>query len=201
MDIVVSTHRQESWLDALLHGLAVQTRKDFRVIVVHDGVSPRTREITDEIRRRTGLDIAYAETARRFKDWGHSLRAMALQQYVEAPHVLFTNGDNYYVPRFVEYALEPFRDPDVGVVHFNMVHSHVRAESVPPGDYGFFRTEFAPFKCDIGAFITRTDIAKCVGFNHRHSVADAAFIEEIHAYRERHPFQIVKVEKILFVHN
>jgi cellulose synthase/poly-beta-1,6-N-acetylglucosamine synthase-like glycosyltransferase len=201
LDIVVATYRQDHWLEALLYGLAVQTRKDFRVVVVHDGPSKRAREAVEEIGRRSALRLVYAETPRRFKDWGHSSRAHALEHHVDSPYVLFTNGDNYYVPRFVEFAMAPFENPAVGVVYFDMVHSHDRTESVPPGEYGYFRTEFQPFKCDIGAFITRTDIAKRVGFRHRHNVADAVFIEEINADRIQHPFEIVKVDRVLFVHN
>lgn len=201
LDVVVATYKQDHWIDALLHGLAVQTRPDFRVIVVHDGPSKHAREAIADIGRRSSLRLVYAETPRRFKDWGHSSRAYALEHHVESPYVLFTNGDNYYVPRFVEFAMTPFDDPAVGVVLFDMVHSHERAESVPPGEYGYFKTEFQPFKCDMGAFVTRTDIARRVGFNHRHNTADASFIEEINADRLQHPFGIVKVDRVLFVHN
>jgi glycosyltransferase involved in cell wall biosynthesis len=201
LDIVVATYNQEHWIDVLLHGLAVQTRTDFRIVVVHDGPSVQARKAVADIGRRTALRLVYAETPRRFKDWGHSLRAFALERLVESPYVLFTNGDNYYVPRFVEFAMAPFDDPAVGVAYFDMVHSHDRPDSLPPGDYGYFKTAFEPFKCDLGAFITRTDIARRVGFVHRHNTADAAFIEEINADRLRHPFEIVKVHRVLFVHN
>lgn len=201
LDIVVATYHQHAWLEALLYGLAVQTRQDFRVIVIHDGPSRATRDAVEEIVGRTRLRAIYAESPQRFKDWGHSLRAWALRELVEAPHVLFTNGDNYYVPRFVEFAMAPFENDSVGVAYFDMVHSHDRADSIPPGDYGYFRTEFLPFKCDMGAFAVRTDIARRVGFNHRENTADARFIEEINADRETHPFDIVKVERVLFVHN
>ncbi len=201
LDIVVATYHQPAWLETLLYGLAVQTRRDFRVIVVHDGPSAATRATITEIASRTRLRIVYAETPRRFNDWGHSLRAWALRELVEAPRVLFTNGDNYYVPRFVEFAMQPFEEPTVGVALFDMVHSHDRADAQPPGDYGYLKTEFLPCKCDIGAFIVRTDIARRVGFNHRHNTADAAFIEEINSDRLASPFAVVKIDRVLFVHN
>jgi len=201
LDIVVATYEQKFWIDTLLNALAVQTRRDFRVIVVHDGPSFRSRATVDDLRRHTALDIVYAETPERHHDWGHSPRAHALASLVSSPCVLFTNADNYYVPRFAEFALEPFDDPAVGVVNFDMVHSHTREESMPPGPYGYFKTQFLPCQCDMGAFITRTDIARAVGFNHRHNEADAAFIGEINAYRRTRPFSIVKVDRVLFVHN
>ncbi|MEW5981238.1 MAG: glycosyltransferase [Acidobacteriota bacterium] len=201
LDIVVSTYEQPFWIDTLLSSLAVQSRNDFRVVIVHDGPSTASRKRVNLLRRWTGLDILYAETPVRHHDWGHSPRAFALATIVSSPLVLFTNADNYYVPIFVETALPPFDDPDVGVVFFDMLHSHAREENVPPGPYGYFRTRFESCQCDLGAFVTRTDIARAVGFNHRHNEADAAFIEEVKAYRQHRPFAIEKIDRVLFVHN
>ncbi len=202
LDIVVATFNQERELPCLLHSLACQTRRDFNVLVYHDGPGAAGQKAgIEEIGRKTGLNLGWCESGLRFNDWGHSLRAQALKNFVMAPCVLFTNGDNYYVPKFVEYALAPLADERVGVVHFDCVHSHDHPANVPPGDYGFFSSRFEPYGCDIGAMIVRTSIAKAVGWNHFNRDADARFIGEILDYRRANPFDIVKVDKALMVHN
>lgn len=201
LDIVVSTYNQRNELPCLLYSLACQTRKDFRVLVFHDGIDVNNQqEEVMSIAKKTELKLLWFNTLHRYADWGHSLRKLALEQYVENPFVLFTNGDNYYMPKMVEWSIGMMEN-QIGVLYFDCVHSHNHPINTPLGEYGYFKSEFRPCGCDIGAMIIRTDIAKAVGWNHTNRDADAEFIREILEYQKTNDFKIVKVDKVLFVHN
>jgi hypothetical protein len=79
-----------------------------------------------------------------------------------------------------------------------MVHSHDQGF----GTYSTLNTDFIGYRCDIGSFIVRSDIAYDVGFNRRDFNADAFFINEINEYRKVYKiFDIKKIDKYLMTHN
>lgn len=202
LDILTVTYNQEKELPCFLHSLNCQTRRDFRVVVMHDGIPVDTDKFW-MMGSDTELKIERALLSDRRNDWGHTLRATMLSMYLENPYVLLTNADNYYMPRFVEYMLKRFEDDkEVGVVYCNAVHSHPHPNNNPSHmDYGVFQANFAPCQCDIGEIIVRSDIARAVGFKHRHRDADASWIQDILDYQKEHYFKIVKESRTLFVHN
>ena len=207
LNIIVSTYQQVRPLYCLIESLFCQRPYDVGVSIYHDG--PDDYIIRDNLIYRyvvPGPWLKYQATEKRYNDFGHSLRAIGLEKLESKKDdwVLFTNGDNYYCPAFVQEMLEPIEnhpDMNIGVVFCDMVHSHNRTDSSSKSTYGYFETDFKPYKCDIGAFIVRQDIAKAVGFNHRNNEADAEFIKELLEYQKTNRFEIFKVNKVLFVHN
>jgi hypothetical protein len=194
---VIATYQQEKELQVLMNSLYLQNSFEWNYKVYHDGKLPVPDNYKESIYRKINL----VETKKRFNDYGHSLRALGLQEATlnDNDYICFTNGDNYYCPVFVDEMMKA-TGKDVGVVYCDMVHSHNRNDSSSQSAYGYFNTVFEPMKCDIGAFITRFDIAKKVGFNYRHNEADAEFIRQILEY-DGPAFKVVKVNKVLFVHN
>ena len=198
LNIVIATYNQKNQLEGLKYSLINQTNKNFKVHCLYD-----TPFIEDEETIRTHeIEWNVSFMQRRYNDWGHSLREIGLNacSLNDEDYILFTNGDNYYCPPFVEEMLF-LTGPDVGVVYCDMIHSHPRPDSSSGGSYGYFNTEFKPCFCDIGAFIVRLDIARAVSYRHKHRDADASFISDILNYQKTNPFKIFKVNKVLFVHN
>jgi GT2 family glycosyltransferase len=226
LTIVCVTYGQDHELKTLISSLRCQTRRDWRLAILHDG--PHAA-LGANLAAHGFLDeqVEFHETAVRANDYGHSLRDLGIREHARGDWLLLTNGDNYYCPRFVEYMLaEAERDPAAGLVYCDMVHSHNRPDSSSGSDYGYFATEIRrlsvmeqqalvnsgvvaggdagvpqySIRLDIGAFIVRRDIAQAVGFNHRDHDADGRFVLDIlRAYGNS--ITCRKVPKVLFVHN
>jgi hypothetical protein len=100
-----------------------------------------------------------------------------------------TGDDNYYVPTFVKELKGAVKDSP-GMVYWDMVHSHY--------DYQLFICSPGFNQIDIGAFATRSDLAKQIKLNTSYA-ADGEFVEE---FKLKFPSEkIVKINKVLYVHN
>lgn len=206
LHVIIATYKHSSKLRILIDSFFSNNGNGgFSLAVYNDGEDRIASSIVGGFNKmfcRPTPVIPYHETEKRYNDWGHSLRELGLKNCTasDSDYILFTNGDNYYCPPFVEEMLF-MTGPNVGVVYCDMIHSHPRPDSSSGGSYGYFNTTFKPNFCDIGSFIVRLDIARAVGYRHKHRDADASFISDILNYQKTNPFEIVKVNKVLFVHN
>jgi glycosyltransferase involved in cell wall biosynthesis len=57
--VIFTTYNQPAPLERVLWGYAVQTRRDFEVIVADDGSGPETRALIDRVRAESGLDLVH----------------------------------------------------------------------------------------------------------------------------------------------
>jgi hypothetical protein len=149
--------------------------------VIHDGPSTDgTREFMEDIASKHA-NIKYLESEERGNCWGHQNRAWGLTM-VDTPWVSFTNGDNQYCYKFMDYMEKNLDERFLDVVTFVTAHSYF--------DYKPFYIMFSNSQCDLAQFAVRTQVARTVGFNHRDFAADAHFIEEIKVtypnYRLKH---------------
>lgn len=215
LKVICVTYNQDYELKCLINSFKCQTNQNYELIILHDG---KNSDLYASLMRNNYLSekIKFDDSYGRFNDWGHSLREIGIKNFVteEDDFVLITNGDNYYCPKFVEYVLriaEQFKEghttqsydyyPPVGIIYFNMIHSHFRGDSSSGTDYGYFNTDFKHSMCDIGAFIARRDIIQSVGFRDRGHDADGVMINDILEYQKTHDFSIMKISQVLFVHN
>jgi glycosyltransferase involved in cell wall biosynthesis len=98
--IIMTTYNQPDWLEKTLWGYAVQTVRDFEVIVADDGSTAETKERIDAVRQATGLVIQHVwHEDRGFRKCTILNKAIVAAQ---ADYLLFTDGD--CIPRwdFVE---------------------------------------------------------------------------------------------------
>lgn len=201
--IIISTYKQPEELKLFNSCLKLQNQSNYIPYYVDDDFHLETRLLVNSF-FDTELFQHYFNTEERTNDYGHSGRAMMLENLKsekavkDYDYILFTNADNYYVPAFISEINKVISNDNPEIVYWDMIHSHNRGDSSSQSTYGYFNTEFLPCKCDIGAFIVRVDIAKQVGFNHRDHDADAHFIEEINRLPN---IRKVKINKVLFVHN
>jgi len=110
---------------------------------------------------------------------------------------LLTNDDNYYVPIFVEEIQKVIKRENPDIMYFDMVHSYAFDHHPNPIPYQTLITEPLLYRIDIGSFVFRTELGKSVGFKRNDFFADGAFFEDMKATGAR----IVKIPKVLFVHN
>jgi len=79
---------------------------------------------------------------------------------------------------------------DPGLIYWDMVHSHY--------NYTYFKCYPAFNQIDMGAFATRRDLAQQIELGKDYA-ADGLFIEN---FKKKFPEQqMIKIDKVLFVHN
>ena len=201
LTVVVVTYRQPQPLLCLLMSLSCQTCRNFDIIVLHDGPDPATRDAVATFRAiDEAMPIQYVESAVRHNDWGHSLRQIGIDM-ASGDHVLITNGDNYYVPRLVEYAFDAIERHELDVALWDMVHSHPNAGGMKLHAYSPFVTYPLRRRLDIGAFMVNASLAKAAGFKDRSHDADASYFEDVLRARPGAPLNVGKIHRTLMTHN
>lgn len=209
--IVVTFGQYNHWLPILLHSLCLQSRKDFKVLVYHDGPvtckhsndsSVGTKYVVEQFERT--LDLTYVETdvhyhfAPKKMDWGHTLRDMALKT-VGTEWVCFTNGDNYYTPKFVEFMLDTADKEALDFVYCNLLHNYNNVNGDGSGPYHVLESQPHVNRIDMMNFMVKTKLAQEVGFAHRCIEADGLFVMDL---RKANPeMKIGKLTNALAVHN
>jgi len=187
LSIIAVTYKQGHLLKCFVESILSQTNENWRLLLIHDGPWDDS-----DLKYFSVLDyrIECLSSESRFNDWGHSLRAMAIPKLPYSKYTLITNGDNYYIPSFIQEMTSGKED----VIFCDMIHSH------PQQQYRkYMNTSIQLGEIDCGAIIVNTDIVKKVGWNSRIFNADWEYIKEV--------FEVVpkptcrKVEKTLFVHN
>ncbi|MHB0939404.1 MAG: glycosyltransferase [Armatimonadota bacterium] len=98
--IILTTYNQPDWLEKTLWGYAVQTVKDFEIVITDDGSGPPTFERIEYLRKETGLEIVHVwQEDKGFRKCTAQNRAITASR---AEYLIFTDGD--CIPRrdFVE---------------------------------------------------------------------------------------------------
>jgi GT2 family glycosyltransferase len=219
--ICVSYQRYQS-IHVLLNSFLCQTLQNWKLVVIHDGPDAKMENLVGEYSHRHP-QIQYRQTPQRYNDYGHSLREIGLRD-ADTEFVMFTNDDNYYAPKFLQYLFEAIKRDDLDFVLCNMIHSHKRPGKTKQDDYHLFQSFPKCKYIDIGNFIVRTRHAQTVGFPDKGYAADGEFVDRLINHfrvenRIRHwkwrlylwltqrrkpnapRLRVGKVERVLFVHN
>lgn len=176
----------------LAHALVAQTVSEWELLLLHDG--PNATGLAASLRQLGDPRVRYYESPTRYNDWGHSLRAMGLEQIatepIEGDFVVVTNGDNYYCPGFVETMLRAF-ESSVVAVYCPMIHNHYGWRLIDS------RLEHKWIDC--GCLMARRDVAINTGWTSREYSADWSYVSQMIGNYGAH--RIKRIDNILFVHN
>lgn len=187
VEFIIPTYHRPAPLACMLASLVAQTDGHWGANVVIDGTD-HLDEILGIINGFNDPRIRHTVTDKRYNDWGHTPRELG-KQMSTAEYIIMTGDDNYYTPNFVA-EIRPLCEVKVGMVYWDMVHSHYH--------YTYFKCRPAGGQIDMGAFATRRDLAQQIKLGTDYA-ADGWFVEH---FKEKFPLQhIAKVEKVLFVHN
>ncbi|MDD5006560.1 MAG: glycosyltransferase family A protein [Candidatus Omnitrophica bacterium] len=189
--VIVTVFNRYEPLAILIRLFKIQSNPNWQMIVAHDG--PAIQEVRDVVAQHSDLRISLYEHPKTLGKWGFLLRRYMLEQLQADPNdfVLFTNDDNIYIPKYVEYMLKECV-ADVGMVYCDTIHSHLN-----------YATLFAQLKVnfvDMGSFITKIGIAKEVGFRHDVFESDGLFAEECAMRCAEKGLRAVYINKSLFIH-
>lgn len=186
VDFIIPTYNRIDLLKCMLSSLVAQTNRDWVANVIIDDY--KNEDLVSMIEQFDDDRIKHTFTGCRYNDFGHTPREIG-KQLSRATYIIMTGDDNYYTPNFVE-ELKTVSANKPGIIYWDMVHSHY--------DYQYFKCEPAFNQIDMGAFATRRDLAQQIALGKEYA-ADGLFIENF-----KHIFpneKIVKINKILFVHN
>jgi len=192
IDIVAVTYGQNEILKCFINSIKAQTNNNWRLFLIHDG---KNNELHNDLRENGYLNenVIFIEYPERTMNYGHSLRKWALENLVTNEYVLLTNGDNYYTPNMVSEVLNKKED----LIYFDCVHSHNNIMNHNKSSYGYMNSILSISNIDMGCVVVRTSIAKSVGFNSIGFAADWNYFSDV---IKKNP-SIIKINKILFVHN
>ena len=89
--VVLATYNQPRWLEKVLWGYAVQTHRDFDVIIADDGSGPETADVIARVRVESGLRIDHVwHEDRGFRKSEILNRAIIA---AKADYLIFSDGD------------------------------------------------------------------------------------------------------------
>lgn len=198
IEIIAVSYQQTKELKVFVQCVLNQTHDNWKLKVLHDGPSTEFEELMSGYKAQQPEKIFYNCTSKRYKDYGHSLREQALEE-VTGDYVLLTNGDNYLIPKYVEYLNEALNSHHPDVVIYNMVHAHRNPGGRPQLSHCFFDVEYRPMCIDMGAAIVRSDLAKRAGFTDKTHDGDQTYFRKIAQLKP--DLVVAKVPRVLFVHN
>ena len=91
ISVILSTYNQPAWLEKSIRGFAVQTHRDFELVIADDGSRDETRETIDRLRAETGLSVRHLW----HEDLGFRKCTILNRAIVEvqADYLVFTDGD------------------------------------------------------------------------------------------------------------
>lgn len=89
--VIFTTYNQPRALELVLWGFAVQSRRDFEVLVADDGSGPETRETIERVRAATGMTVRHVW----HEDRGFRKTEILNRAILEArgEYLIFTDGD------------------------------------------------------------------------------------------------------------
>jgi hypothetical protein len=196
--ILCASYKRYKEINVLLNSFICQTVDNWNLIVMHDGPDPRMKEIVGEYSKNYP-QISYIESSVRANDYGHSFRDEGIK-LVDTEYLMFTNDDNYYTPKFLEYMIDAVEKKGFDFVLCNFISHYNNPGIYIQEDYNVLNAFPRKNYIDMGAFILRTAFAREIGFKSRAFAADGDFVDEL-MKRFSGKIKVGKINKVLFVHN
>jgi hypothetical protein len=173
-------------LKCLIYSIVSQTYQDFEIYIHHDGPI-NDSSIKSEI-EKIDSRITFIVGSERKGSWGfYERRDIALIQPV-SDWIVFTNDDNYYVPKFAEVMLNLLHTHKTEMIFCNLILNGI--------GYNVLDTEIRIGGVDLGCYVLSSNIVKQVPWTDYCSGADG-----IYAIKAAALTNPIKLKNVLFVHN
>jgi hypothetical protein len=196
--IVCVSYKRYELAPILILCLLAQTRKNFKILMLHDGPDEIMEEIFFKFKEKHPGIFDYYFSPERYNDYGHSLRDIGIKM-ADTEYILITNDDNYYCPDFLEIMFNAISQTGASIAMCDMVHGH----NFPGGRKQLRHTFFETFpqinSVDMGCFIAKTSFSKQVGFRDKSYAGDATYFQDLINVAQGAIF--VKIPQVLFYHN
>lgn len=189
IEFIVPTWKRPHQLMMMLSSLMSQTNNKWKAHVVIDGMTNDYFNVKNHFQDIPNIRFSHIEGPN--NDWGHTARNYGLSKAQEE-FLVMTGDDNYYTPNFVDEMLKTANENGANLVFCNMIHNN----------YGY-----KPVNCliahgsiDIGNVMTRTKLAQQLELQKNYD-ADWTFITQYCQKNKPHSKSIIKIDKVLYIHN
>ena len=189
--ILAVTYGHDIELKCFINSILCQTNPNWTMLIVHDGPNEKLEE---DLLRKGYLDdqrITFICSPKRRKTHGHVLRQTYMKEMPDDGYLLLTNGDNYYVPTFVDTVLNSIGFDDISLIYWDF-KSHQTQYLTRPCQLLFS-------KIDMGAAVVKSSLAKKVGFSSLDYAADWIYFRSV--LNSPDFVQSRKIEGMMFIHN
>jgi GT2 family glycosyltransferase len=198
LHIVVVAYNRPVALRGLIDSFLLQRKSqwDWSMTIVHDGPA------SEAVKKTVALyeddpRVFFIETEIRVGNWGMANRRMMFQLINAEPgdFILNTNDDNVYVPFFLEFMMRETLVKNTAFVYCDFLHHNF--------DYDIIQSQPKINHIDMGAFITEFSLAKEINFPYGDDfpAGDGRFAEDVAEACRKRGLRIVRIPKVLFVHN
>ena len=187
----------------IISSLICQTYKDWQLLLIHDGQDELFRSY---VRQYNDKRIIFEETPAAGGKYGHPIRQRVLNDIrsgkyaADCEYILITNEDNYHIPTYFEYMIEPLEMDKNLVASYcsDMVHSY--KPSGGNNKWGVIPCSMQLGYIDCASVIVRKSVAVEIGWRdiNGHSSDWTYFSDIIKKYGAN---RWAKVPGCLFVHN
>lgn len=187
IEFIIPTWERPEQLKVILQSLMVQTNPNWTAHVVIDGLTNDYREVKDMYQNESRVRFSHVDGPN--NDWGHTARNYGLDEAKEE-WIVMTGDDNYYVPTFVQNFLAVANNGDF--IFCDMLHDMKRDSYQPIPSHiqlGYI---------DIGNFMCRRNVIGDLRLKTESYQADYDFARYITKHKTK---KIIKIDKILYVHN
>tara|TARA_R110002051_G_scaffold325835_1_gene431953 strand:- start:859 stop:1569 length:711 start_codon:yes stop_codon:yes gene_type:complete len=203
LTVGVVTYSQNFLLKTLINSFEAQRDPSWKMIILHDGpISTPLYEslLNDNYLKNKKIILLTTDT--RHNDYGHSLRNLILEKYLTTSWLLLTNGDNYYVPTFVENMTEEIeKDPDIFMVAYPAILHKTGNALNPDKLYNVVKEpHLSVGGIDMGQFIVRKEVASQFRINPT-IIGDGEFCLKCVRYIKSKSKKIYRTYSVDFVHN
>jgi glycosyltransferase involved in cell wall biosynthesis len=196
IEFIIPTYERTDHLMTILSSLKSQTKPYWRAHVVADCPDKDTMVKLNKIMEyyKDEYRIRFTMLDKRHNDWGHTPRNIGLSDAREE-WLVMTGEDNYYMPTFVEEFLEAMYNPKVNFYYCDMVHNWVNQTYQP------IKTRVEVGHIDIGCYMIKTEHIGDIRLDTTKPEADYIFLQEYLKKVSPISDEIIKINKLLYVHN
>jgi len=185
VSIICVAYKQPDSLRYVMYCFKSQTYQNFEFIVVHDGPDEEMRKVVEAMQDKR---FKFTCSPKRMNDWGHSNKHIGVKA-ATGDYIGFTNDDNFYCPKYLEWMLHTVTIPRAAFVYCNMVHSHRgwRPQITLP----------RVGEIDSGGWIAKAELVKAVPWEGTDHLADGRYVEKM---LSQGGIKVVKEDAFLFMH-
>lgn len=195
IEFIIPTYNRTNHLKTMICSLLAQTSSNWKAHIVAD--NPPEDINNENIKFVEFLNddrIRYTKLDKRYNDWGHTPRNYGLKHSTE-DYIVMTGEDNYYMPLFVEDFLKAVYDKSIHFVYCNMVHNLTSNSYMP------MVTKFDLGWIDIGCCMYERKFINDLLLDTKIPESDYYFIMKYVTSLTHSFMPIIKIDKILYVHN
>lgn len=188
LTFLVPTYKRIEHLKLMIQCLKVQKNENWEARILFDG--------DDLDNFRLDLDsrffIEYFPDGP-YNDYGHTPIELTKNNLDDGGLLVMAADDNYYHPYFVGEMLKIYEDTRVKFAYCDMVHETHKC--------GYFNTEIAVNKIDLGCFVTRTELAKQIKLGSNYTSDGEWAVRYVRTFCKNDFYSIQKCHRLLYVHN